>query len=332
MTVTLVREQDLRGQREFKRTLSEGDTGKRTFYVETNSASHTEADIIVADDGTRSIPAALSLFPGSSTAQLVSFDPYRLDNNPTKWIVVCEYKSLLNQNELERAAHTNPTDRATAISGQSRTIMRPMRRLLRTVPYKLWSEAGPGATWDTLAACNSANDSLDPPIEVAFTEWEIHCEKNVSSFPSWFHTHQNGVNNAAQNVTIMGSTHTFPKGCAKLGNFTFSPKQKENGTEFIRIGWNVTARYPRDLFDTETDVFGAWDEERLDEGLRTYDIGAEKWVNVRDKSGQSVQLPVPFDGAGSPIATSAAIAQSDLWWIAYRPFGARVDYSVIPWS
>jgi len=333
MTISLVGEVTIEGARDFRTTLAEGDSGFRTFRVVTNDSTLTEADIIVATDGVRTIPAPLSLFPGSSTALCVDIWPRRDKRSTNVWIVTCTYKSILNQQELQRSANPNPIDRATATSGQSRTVMRPARRLLKTDPYKLWSEAGPGATWALGNACNSASDPLDPPIDVAYTEWAIHCEKNVASFPSWFLTHSNGVNTAAQNVTIRGTTVTIPKGCGKLGNFTFSPEKKENGTAFITIAWDTLVRIPRDLYSTETDKFGPWDEERLDEGMRTYDTTAGKWTNIPSSSGPSLSQPVPLNGVGQPInVTGARIAQSDLWWVAYRPFSDRVDYSVIPWS
>ncbi len=216
MTIISVIEQDLKGLRTFKSSLSEGHTGQRTFLVITNDPTHVETDVIGTVAQGLGLPAPLDLFPGSSIAMCVDIDPTRNNNDRTKWTVVCQYKSILNQQEIARAAQAVPTSRATAISGQSRTVMRPARRLLRTVPYKLWSEATPGATWGIEAAVNSASDPIDPPIDRAFTEFELHCEKNVAALPSWWLTYGNGVNNADQIISIQGVNYTIPKGWQAL--------------------------------------------------------------------------------------------------------------------
>lgn len=338
MSITYVQEMDLEGARDFYTSLEEGDVGFRTFRVLTDSAAHTEADIVGASFGGVSIPAPLELFPGSTTALCIKIRPQRDRKDTTKWLVRCDYKSILNQQELNRAADPDPLNRATICSGQSRTVMMPMRRLLRTLPYQNWSEAGPGAAWTLGMACNSATDPLDPPIDVAVTEWEGHFEKNVSALPSWVFDpttpYANGVNDADQTVNINGlGTRTIKKGTGKLSNLTFSPLKKENGTAFITIGWNVTIKGYRPLFGSESDRFGPWDQERLDEGMRTYNTSLGRWTNVPASGGGVLQLPVPFDGDGNAINTTGArIPQSGLWWIAYRPFGDRVDFSVIPWS
>lgn len=331
MAITLVREQDLGELRGYYQSADEGVVAWRTFYVETNDPSHTEAQISVASFGGVTIPLGLDFFPGSSIAQCYKIQPRRVKGSTLKWLVRCDYKSVFNQFELERSQNPNPLDRATAITGQSRTIMVPKRRLLRTPAYQEWSEAGPGSLWTLREARNSASDPLDPPIDVAMTEWELHCEKNKDTFPSWFlsDSYANGVNSADQVVTIRGTSVTIKKGTGKLSNFTFSEERKENGTAYIRIGWNVTIRWYRPVFGSETDRFGPWDEERLDEGRRTYDNSIGRWVNLPG----NIDPAVPFNGAGGAInVTGAAIAESDLWWYAYRPFGDRVNYAVLPWS
>ena len=339
MSIVTVREFDLDGMRTYSSSLGDGEVGKRTFFVQTSDGSVVEPAVMVASAGGVTLPLMFELFPGSTRAFCHKITPTRERKDTTKWLVVCEYKSTFNNQEIQLATAANPIDRATAISGQSRTIMMPSRRLLKTAPYLAWVESGAGATWALGAATNSAKDPLDPPIDVAYTEWQLHCEKNVSAFPAWFLTYKDGVNIADQIVTIQGTAITIPKACAKLENFTFSTPKRENGTSYITIGWNTIIRYARPLVTgytiggitgfAETDRFGPWDEERLDEGMRTYDTATGKWVNVPG----NISLPIPFDGSGKPInVTGAPIAETDLWWIAYRPFGARVDYSLLPWS
>lgn len=337
MTILKVIELDLEGARQLKFTLGEGFTGRRTFRVLTDSAAHNEAEILAASVDGVSIPDPLDLFPGTTSTVCVGLDPQRDKKDATKWIVRVDYKSQLNQQEQNRATSVNPLDRATIITGDSRTVMVPKRRLLRTPAYQLWSEAGPGSGWTLREARNSAADPLDPPIEVPETWWELACSKNVSELPSWVldteSPYANGVNDADQVIDINGlGERTIKKGCGKLSNLKFSALKKENGTAFITINWNVTVRPYRDVHAGETDRFSPWDEERLDEGMRTYDSAKRMWKNVREAGNQSVNLPVPFNGGGGPLAPSGTgITESDLWWYAYRPC-PRVDYSIIPWS
>ena len=60
--------------------------------------------------------------------------------------------------------------------------------------------------------------------------------------------------------------------------------------------------------------------------------GSTLWKNIRDSSGQSLMLPVPFKD-GKPITTSGvAIAENQLQMFLYRPNGKRVNYAAIPWE
>jgi hypothetical protein len=247
-----------------------------------------------------------------------------------EWIVTVDHKTIFNQQELDRNANVDPTQRPTRISGASRTIMIPVRACLRAGPYNTY----PASPSFTMAlARNSANDPLDPPIEVASTEWEIHCEKNVGSLPSWILTYGNGVNTADQVVTIMGTPVTIPKGCGKLSNLTFSDRKQENDIDFITLTWNVTVRVPRQKFATESQVPSPWDEERLDEGTKSYNTSTNAWDNFVDSNKHTtITTPIPLDGTGVPINTSGSpIAETAFQRYCYRPF-PQVSYSVIPWA
>jgi hypothetical protein len=342
MSITSCTEQDLFGYRDFTATIGEGNTGRRTFLIVTNDVTTTET-YIISNGGSASpnaLPSPLSQFPGSAAAWLWKTNVVREQNSTYNWIATCEYKSIFNQAELDRAAFTSPLDRPARITGTSRTLMVPSRFCLRTDAYTAWNSSM-GFTMRT--AANSAGDPLDPPIDVAQTEWELHCEKNVESLPTWFAAgsgYSNGVNINNQSITIRNQNYTMVAGTAKLSNLWFSDRQQENDIDFITIGWNVTFRVPRQPINGESAVPGPWDTERLDEGMRTrYLIKQQNqpdqagWKPVLDKLKNPVMTPVPFDGKGDAIKTPPAIITEDLFnKFCYRPFGPRVDYSVIPWS
>ena len=331
MTIISTTELDLKGDRSLQVTLEAGITAKRTFIVQTDDPSHTEPDILTATG----IPIGLELFPGSADARCHSYSAERIWNDRLKWKVVAEYKSIFNKAEIQRSQNPSPLDRSTVVTGQSRTIMMPVRRCLRCDAYRLWDDS---FEFKLVSPANSASDPLDPPIHVPFVEWEWHFAKNLTSFPDWAKTasYQNGVNDADQEFEDdLGNTITLEKGCAKIGNVKPSGLKKENSVDYFTLEWDVAYRRPRELISGETVAPGPWDEERLDEGMRKrVESGGETvWENIRDKSEQSLMLPVPFGGDGLPIGSpGVAIPEADLLWYCYRPFGPRVDYSVIQWT
>jgi hypothetical protein len=304
--------------------------------VTTNNSADTEPYVFAnaQSTGPNPLPAPLTLFPNSSISFSYQYEVVRSEEDTTKWFITVDYKTIFNQFELDRANYQDPTLRPARVSGQSRTIMQPVRTMPRIGPYNTYPTGT--QTFNTVVAANSAGDPLDPPVEIALTEWEIHVTKNVTQMPTWFGTYNNGVNKANQTVVIQGANWTIPAGCGKLSNFTFSDLKQENGIDFIEIGWNCTVRLPRQKRSGETVAPSPWDSERLDEGTRVRsNFGGSNyyWANIRDQYGQNLTHPVPFSGNGGPATNSgAAILESQLQFYCYRPFGPQVDYSVMPWS
>lgn len=354
MSVTSVIEIDLEGMRDYYTSLSDGTVGKRTFQIVTNDPTDGEAVAIAGLAASVYAVAPFSLWPGTTSVYCVKIAPKRGHKDRTTWTVTADYKSILNIIDLQRATEEDPTARPATSSGQSRTIMVPVRRCLRSNFYTNWNESTLGNTFSLRQAANSASDPLDPPIEVPVTEWEFSFTKNVATLPTWITDrslgYANGVNDADQTITVGGVTGTLPKGCAKLSNVGFGETQQENGIEFIPIHWNVTLKDPRPLASGESSAPGPWDVERLDEGMRTLSGGSSSstsgagiWTNIRDSSGrQTISLPVPFNGSGLPLApstdlssssgiVSSPIPEASLVWACYRPYGARVNFGAIPW-
>lgn len=337
MTIVSCTELNLAGKRNLSWTLMDGVTGRRTFQVVSDSSSESEYNVIV---GAQSLgaPVLYDLWPGSTIGRCTGLTPVREYEDTKTWTLSAEYKTVFGQAEVDRGAFANPIDRPCVITGVSRTINLPVRYCLRTKDaYGLY----PGnPVFKVVTAANSAGDFLDPPIEVASTEWELHCEKNVASLPNWFlnPAYQNGVNANDQTITIRGTSYLMPAGWAKLGNLTFSENRQENNIDFITIAWNTIYRFPRPYKTGESFVPSPWDVERMDEGTREIEwLGPVKkgqWKPVSFQ-GQAhpVSEPVPFNGAGKalPMPEPLQGEESDLRHFCYRPF-PRVDYSVMPWS
>lgn len=335
MTVTACIEQDLNGDRTYRVALNEGETCRRTFKVQTSDPTDNEPTIYqqAQSVGPNPLPQPLDLFPGSTTSYAHAYDVIRTEEDRLIWVITVDYKTVLNFHEINRANEPIPINRKTLISGVARTLMIPVRSCLRTTnAYNTWDAS---SAFTMQVAANSATDPLDPPIEIATTEWELHCEKNVSYIPSWFLKYGNGVNSANQDLYLNGSKFTIPSGCGKLSNLVFSELKQENAVNFITLAWNVTVRVPRQIFSGESVPPSPWDVERLDEGMRTLKgAGSTKtWTNIPDSTGgTTITSPVPFNGSGVPItATGTSIPFSSLKFYCYRPNGPQVDYSVIPW-
>lgn len=331
MAVVGTIEMDLAGDRDLNESLEGGHNAHRTFITTTDNVTDTESTILAHI----SIPALGELFPGSSIVYCHNRNPTRPWKDRTKWKTIIQYKSDMTQREIDRITDPAPLDRRTVVSGQFRTVLRPVRRCLRRDAYQLYT----AAAFSLKSAANSAGDPLDPPVEAAIAEAELRFSKNVTTLPTWFANvalnYHNGVNDDDQTITIAGVTYTLAAGTAKLGNFAFSELKRENATDFLTISWSVTVAQPRELMSGESVAPSPWDVERLDEGMRTRISlsGETVWSNVTDENSQSIMLPVPFDGSGQPITTAGtAVPETDLWWFLYRPFGPQVDYSVIPWT
>lgn len=341
MAVVSSIEQDLNGQRDYNISAMEGLVAQRTFMIECDTAGMNEKDVL-SEAQTASpnpVPLPFEVFPGNVYGLCHAYNVQRWTKDTKHWRIVANYKTVFSQSEIDRNEQENPTARPAVITGVSRTIMVPVRSMLRTAAYKNFSA---GASFTMRTAANSAGDLLDPPVEMPSTEWELHCSKNVDSLPGWFlnPAYQNGVNDADQLITIRGTSYTMPAGYAKLSNLQFSERKQENNVDFITISWNVTFRNPRQPFSGETDVPGPWDIERLDAGMRTRKkVGVSGsattvWQNVLDYTkSQAVTTPVPFDGSGQPIKDDGSgIPETSLYKFCYRPCGPRVDYSVIAWT
>lgn len=342
MSITSCIELDLEGARTFRIALADGTTCRRSFRVLSDSSADTETSVFsgAQSSSPNALPAPLSLFPGSTIAYCYQYDIVRDKSATNAWLVSVDYKTIFNQNELDRNSDQDPTARPTRISGVSRSLFVPVRFMLRSPAYTTWN---PNAAFTMCTAANSATDPLDPPVDQPATEWELHCEKHVPYLPAWFGAssgYSDGVNASDQNITVQGQVFNMLAGSAKLSNFTFSDHKQENGVSFITIGWNVTLRKSRQPIGGEQSVPGPWDVERLDEGMRTRkQVAATStaaasaiWENVKDKAGTTVMTPVPFNGRGKPISDPGiAIPENKLNKFCYRPCGSRVDFSVIPW-
>jgi hypothetical protein len=364
VTILSCVEQDLEGAKEYEKSLTDWVTAKRLFLVQSSIYNDTEENVL-SSSVALGLPAGLDYYPGSSVSRAHKFRVSRSKKDTRHWYVTVEYKTIFSKQEIDRNNFADPTARPTITTGQSRTIMVPVRRVARTPWYQGnypgtgSSSSSSGATaYNLQTPSNSAGDPYDPPLEVAMTEWELHSVKNVSTFPSWFagsSGYANGVNNADQLVTLQAAissssssssssiaavTFTLAKGTAKLSNLVFSAPRNENNINYIEIAWNTTIRLP---------VYGApppWEIEILDMGMRTRQtIGSSSsssssstspkgvWKGIRDANGQYISTAIPFNGAGDQLAdVGAAIPDSSLWKSAYRPFGTPVDFSVMPWT
>lgn len=304
-----------RHARRAQESLQDGITGTRVFNLYSDARSEEEGTVLSA------CPVALGdAFPGTLTCRCVSRTPELASSDDfSKFRVVCEYKSILNQTEQARVDQPNPLDRSAKVQWSSRTVMKAKNRLQLAddgsglvFAYKTFTSAW---TFDgkPYLVANTARDPFDPPIEVPTTEWIATITKNVTEPPEWLETYENTVNDA----NIYVGRRLVKKGCGKMCDLRIGENMQENGTVFCQVQFSIVTAKPRPARTGETVVPEPWDIEVLNEGMRTF--GATKWKNIVDQNGQAVSKPVPLDDTGVPISTSGApIAEDDLYWMLFR--------------
>lgn len=155
-------------QMTFSESAGQGLTGTRVFQAITDdgaSGSATNVAQVLAD--TR-IPAILTSFPGYPDCLCTERTPARTGASREEWLVTLNYKSEMTKDEKEK--NKPPLERAAQIVWTSQKTMKPMRKMLFTDFYQVYT--GTVADNFHMASCtNSATDPFDPPLEYPFTEW-----------------------------------------------------------------------------------------------------------------------------------------------------------------
>lgn len=313
-------------------TASNGYSGTRKFIVVCDTPNESPSAIL-AD--TR-LPQLGSLFPGSNVVYLTERTPSRIGESREVWYVNLSYTSILSQEQRDRVQHKDPLQRAASIEWISEQRMRTYRRILASKTYYTNYTPLAPSDFEMQAAANSATDPYEPVLEQQEDTWTAVIKKNVDKIPVWFLTYANSVNNADLTLNFYGSPLVIPKGCAKLGKISMPRAKQENGVEYVQLSFAIATRPFRERRAAESAAPEPWDEEILDQGMRTYEDAddgttAKAWKNVDDINGNGVTLPVPFNGAGGPIGTpgDGRIEERDLKWRLWRPC-VRKDFSVLP--
>lgn len=338
-------------------TAAEGATGVRVYRVISDDQFESPAIVMNATG----VPLLGDVYPGSFTVRCTDRTPSLQDpqNSRMVWLVTCSYKSILSQDERDRAEHPNPLDRKARIVWKSQKVMRTYRRAVKRSDYYRAYGTNLESTFSMKSPTNSASDPFEPVLEYPATEWVAVISKNINTIPDWFLTYEDAVNDADFTIQFYGQTKTIKKGCAKLGAIALPTAKQENGTEYVQLSFEIIVRSPRELrsfddltLDDETVAPEPFDDEIIDAGLRRRivagDVGQALdpslpatgtnvitalmvglWMNITDAQGYGVTLPVPFDGYGKPIGTPGfAIAEDKLVYSLVAPY-KRKDFGVL---
>lgn len=310
-----------------RNTSANGLTGTRVFQVVSDTYTESPYTVMAAP----SVPPLGDLFPGTTDVYCVSQSPARTADSREVWYVTCDYSATLTQDERNRNQHKNPLLRKASIFWKSQKTMRPYRKLKMSHFYKNYDatiDDWLNTNDEVRSASNCISDPYEPILEYPVTEWVAVIEKNVDKIPTWFITMEDAVNNADLTLDFYGTPVVVPKGCAKVGNIAMPKAMLENGTEYIKLQFEIATRHKRGLRPGESLAPSPWDDEIINAGTRKRANG--KWSAI-EIDGVAASMPVPLNLDGTPIAGvgGAPINESDIWWHLACPY-PRKDFRVLP--
>ena len=144
-------------------TAAEGSTGVRVYRVISDDQFESPAIVMNATG----VPALGDTYPGSFTVRCTDRTPSLQDaaNSRMVWLVTCSYKSILSQDERDRADKPNPLDRKSRIVWKSQKVMRTYRGSITRSDYYSKFELGITTAYpvpDTFSRKSTTNSASDP--------------------------------------------------------------------------------------------------------------------------------------------------------------------------
>lgn len=246
----------------------------RLYQVLTNSATHTETEILAAGG----LPVLFDVHPSLTGAMVVNRNARQssAEDDPTTWEVSIDYSSV-SRSKIDPAERSqNPTDRPAVLK-----IAFEQR------------ERGLYVDLEGDAIVNSAREFFDPPLVTEETVGIITITRNIASVSFATYMDFNGATNSA---TFMG----FAPDTLKIG--LEAERSYEQGTYFFIVTATIKVRLivPIDIGDGGFEDFGGWQSRPLDAGYR-YADGTGTLHQITDDEGNPVTKPIPLDGGGASL-------------------------------
>jgi hypothetical protein len=220
-------------------------------------------------------------YPLDQYAYLISIDPQRSSESPTRWLVACKYSTELPRDQASQSQTFNPAtgDSASNPSGavdpitnrQPQPLENPLDRApVYVVTHEKYTER-PEFTWQGIPILNCADLPYDnPPIEIQRSRAVVTITKNYAIVKfDWLENFLDAVNNARWNGRNWRT--------CKIDAIDYSVKS-ENGVSFWQVVFRVTIN-PK-----------TWDFFIMERGWKYKKNVAGTWTQT--------QIPIPVDTAG----------------------------------
>jgi hypothetical protein len=271
--------------------ISEGRTGSVDYKFQ---RTYTRVFKVVVDDPTLgpyfvgscpALPLIYSRHPDDIRAFCVSINPVQDSQDPTLWIVTCQY-----------SYHVDGLGSDPRIDSQQQGIDPASRvdsPLSRPTDYTITTGSRPWAVYQDYqgnSIVNSAGDPFTPPIEIERVEAVITVGFNQANAPStaWL----GSVGRVNSNTMVIGP-YTFGIGTIKCNRVSAQPVY-ENNVGYWR--WSLEFGYRP-----------TWAFVLVDSGLRTrLFFGATPRFIIDPVTAQKVDQPVLLDGGGLVLAAGGS--------------------------
>lgn len=249
-------------------------TSTRLYLVLTDSATHTESDILSA----AGLPVLFDVHPTLTGAMVIDRKARQSTNEdePFLWTASITYSSVSKSKTDPATRSQNPTDRPAVLK-----ISFEQREIGLYVDL----EGDP--------IINSAGDPFDPPPTMEETIGIISITRNKASVDFAQYMDFNGATNE---FTFMG----FPPDTLKISLEAERTFEQQQYFFIVNATIRVRPFYDLGVGADFVTTMGGWQLKLLDAGYRYIDAG-NNYHNIVDDEGNSLHKPYPLDGAGGGL-------------------------------
>lgn len=278
----------------------------RVFEVRTDDPNDDEMTAGAA----AGLPRNGDPHPYNPAATMRAISCFNLPDDPTIWIVTCEYNTDLAVDHAREIA--GPAEDGTSTLNDGIAGDRPENPLDRPAVYRVESEQTTeivSEDWNLNPILNSAGDPYDPPPQIETSYPVIHVEKN---FPVGAPILDLGVQAIYYDCVNTNRWHGIAAGqlrIVKIGcSYNF-----ENGVAYGRVTFQMKLRWK------------GWKLRLADIGFNYLTEGGTKKrrIDVELGSGVYPDTPQPLNGGGQPLATGDPLLFNE--YQVYR----ELDYGIL---
>lgn len=262
----------------------------RVFEVRTDDPADDEMTAGAASG----LPRNGDEHPTNSAATMQNISCFNLPDDPTLWIVTCEYKTDLDKDHAKEVA--GPNEAGESVENEGAVAERAENPLDRPAVYSVESEQTTEIAeydWIGTEIVNSAGDPYDPPPQIEVSYPVISVEKN---FPVGAPILDLGIQALYYDCVNDDVWHGIDIGLLRIVKIGTS-YNFENGVAFGRVKFQMKLKWK------------GWLLKIADAGFNYLTDGgtAKKRIDVEIGSGIFPDQPTPLNGGGQPLAIGSPV-------------------------